>query len=294
LKRWINVIAAAMGSAAVATVGTLTLATRRWNRVTDEYVRQLGRAAQPSEDEASGTVRLAMLESLPAPVLRYFRAVLHDGQSCVRSARVVQTGEFLMPSAEDGWRRFDATQTFTTAPPGFVWDAHIRLFRTFRWPVVNVCDAYLSSEASMTAAISSVVSLVNERGDTHLNAAALQRYLGEAVWFPTALLPSAELTWCSIDDSRALATLTEGTVSVSLEFEFAQAGEIVSCYTPARYRAGKGDYEITPWGGSYRGYEERGEMRVPLDVEAYWNIEGREQPYFRGRLADIAYGFAVE
>jgi hypothetical protein len=47
------------------------------------------------------------------------------------------------------------------------------------------------------------------------------RYLAEAVWLPTALLPVNGVRWSPIDENRALATLQgDDDVSVSLEFRF--------------------------------------------------------------------------
>jgi hypothetical protein len=116
------------------------------------------------------------------------------------------------------------------------------------------------------------------------------RYLAELVWLPTALLPSERLSWSEIDASHARATLDDGPVSVSPDFEFAPSGEIVAVRTPGRPRAsGKGRYDLLPWGGRYRRYDERGGMRVPLEAEAYWVVEGREQLYYRGRTIRIEY-----
>jgi hypothetical protein len=98
-----------------------------------------------------------------------------------------------------------------------------------------------------------------------------------------------------VDDTHARATVTDGTTAVSLEFEFAGEGEIVAVRTPARLRAGKdGSYLPAPWGGRYRRYEEHGRMRLPAEAEVYWVLDGREEPYYRGRNESVAYTFATK
>ena len=71
-----------------------------------------------------------------------------------------------------------------------------------------------------------------------------QRYLAESVWLPTALLPSERLSWSAIDASHARATLQDGPVTVSLDFEIGLGGEILAVKAPSRARASsKGRYD---------------------------------------------------
>jgi hypothetical protein len=53
---------------------------------------------------APATYDAREIEDLPAPVRRYFRAVLRDGQPIVSGARLSQEGEFRQGDREDGWR----------------------------------------------------------------------------------------------------------------------------------------------------------------------------------------------
>lgn len=238
-----------------------------------------------------GTVSFAALPALPAPVERYFRTVLRERQSLVRSARVHQRGEFRGRESEDveaGWRPFEARQVFTAAPPGFVWEAAVRMAPLL---TVRVRDGYVGGKALMVGSLCGVVPVVKAGDGPELRAGALQRYLAESLWFPTALLPREGLEWSPLDESHARATLSHRGTSVSLEFEFGPTGEITSSYAPGRHRAagGKGEYVTLPWGGRYAGYRECGGVRVPMNAEVYWVVGGREQPYYRGRNLSIEY-----
>jgi hypothetical protein len=234
------------------------------------------------------------LEPLPPPVVRYFRRVLRDRQPAIRVARLLQRGQFRSKESVDpaaGWRPFTATQVFSADPPGFVWDARIRMAPFMD---VQVRDACVDGRASMVAALLAVIPVVDESDRDELREGALHRYLAESVWFPTALLPRDGIEWSEIDDSHARATLTDGNTSVSLDFEFAPGGEIVAAFTPGRLRAlsgQAGQYERRPWGGRYGRYEDREGIRVPTEAEVYWVTEGREQPYYRGRLVSVEYEY---
>jgi hypothetical protein len=231
-------------------------------------------------------VSFEVLDQLPLPVARYFRAILTDGQPLVRVARFSQTGKLRTNETKDTWSPFEARQVSTATPPGFVWDAKVRLAPFIH---VRVRDAYEAGTASGQVSLLSFIPLGTDRGRPELNAGALHRYLAEAVWYPTALLPRAGLQWTPIDDHKALATLTDQGTSVSLEFRFDAADQVSGVYAAGRYRKVGRRYELTPWEGHFARYEVRDGMRVPLEGEVGWYLSGQWQPVWGGTLTDLRY-----
>ena len=59
----------------------------------------------------------------------------------------------------------------------------------------------------MRARVLAVYPVVDARHSPELASGALMRYLGEAAWFPTRLVPGSGLTWTPVDDAHADATL---------------------------------------------------------------------------------------
>jgi hypothetical protein len=116
--------------------------------------------------------------------------------------------------------------------------------------------------------------------------------LAEAVWFPAALLPVAGVQWSAIDDSRALATLTHFGTTVSLEYDFNDAGEITGIFTSGRFREVNGKYELTPWAGHLRNYKEKDGMRIPVEADVEWQLPGGSFTYWKGRIVNVEYLFA--
>jgi hypothetical protein len=222
---------------------------------------------------------------VPPPVARYFRRALREGQPYVAAAELVQEGEFFVGNA---WRPFRATQRFTAMSPGFTWDARIQMAPLLP---VYVRDSYVAGSASMRGALLGIVPIVNAAGAPELHAAALHRYLAEAIWFPTALLPRGNVMWNAVDNHAGLATLTDRHTSVSLQFTFNDAGDVIEMFARDRFAAVNGRYEPRPWRGRCAKHAEHDGMRVPVECEVEWLLPEGPSPYWRGRLVDIRYEF---
>lgn len=283
---WIRLTLVGFGLVGVGLGLVVWFGSVHWNGKTSQLVEKLIQAIPQREGK---TVTFKDFEQLPAPVAKYFRWALKEGQPLIRSARITQVGEFRARKADDEWSLFEAKEYFSAQPPGFVWDASIRMAPLMK---VRVRDAYVTGQGSMQVKILSLVSVVDEHGKAELNAGALQRYLAEVVWLPTALLPSEGVKWSAIDDSRALATLTDSGTTVSLEFHFNDVGEITDVFSPGRYREVNGKYELTPWAGHFRNYKERNGMWIPIEAAVEWQLPDGSFPYWKGRIVEVEYDFA--
>ena len=81
----------------------------------------------------------------------------------------------------------------------------------------------------------SCITLV-DFGGPEIDQSALVRYLSEACYYPTALLPSKRLMWTPVDDTHAKATLISKEHKVSGTFEINAKGQIVSMASEDRCR----------------------------------------------------------
>ena len=239
---------------------------------------------------SSSRVRFGDLGPLPEPVRAYLTRTLREGAPLVTGAAVTQRGEILMGDAPGSWRPFVARQLFSTLRPGFVWDARVRLLPWLPQPLVQVRDCYVDGRGATRATLLSR-PLANAEGSAAIDEAALQRYLAEALWFPTALLPSDRVQWTAVDATHAVVTLVDGDVRASLQIEFNADGEPISCYTPSRVRAQGDSFVRLPWGGTLSQWATRDGMRVPLECEVYWVVDGTRRPYFRARNVEVTYTF---
>jgi hypothetical protein len=226
------------------------------------------------------------LDGLPEPVQRYFRAVLRDGQRMIAVARFAGQGQFRRSEAAESWAPFRATQMVTVQPPAFDWDARIAWLPGVR---MLVRDAYVARSGILHATAFGLVTVAQQRGTPELAQGELMRFLAEAPWYPTALLPSQGVHWEAIDSSTARASLTDGPTTVSLDFHFDAAGLVTEIRSQGRYRLLNGVPILTPWQGRFSSYDERSGIRIPLEGEVAWVTPSSPLPYWRGRIVQISY-----
>jgi hypothetical protein len=268
-----------VGIAALAALAAAVLAAarRRWDAATAALRGRLLADAAPQ----AGVFAAATLDGLPAPVARYLRAVLRDGQPIPRHVRIDWAGEFNMgrPGA-DRWVPFTARQDIVPGAPGFVWDARMRTAGI----VVNVRDGLVDGEGSMLGRLLGLATVVDRRGGEAMAVAALQRFLGEAVWLPAALLPAAGVQWQAIDERRALATLIGGTARATLEFRFGTDGMVESVYAASRsYDDGRNPPSQHPWQARLLRYGQVDGATVPVEAVVEWLLTTGAHAYWRGR-----------
>jgi uncharacterized protein DUF6544 len=106
---------------------------------------------------------------------------------------------------------------------------------------------------------------------------------------PTVLLPGNGIAWTALDDGSARATLTDGGISVSLDFFFNPKGEIVRAFTASRFMDREGKAVPTPWECTYGNFAERDGFMVPLQGEAAWLLPEGRFSYYRAAVRQIGF-----
>lgn len=264
----------------------LAYGSHRWQSATAVMHAALEAARRPIEPSHYD---VRELEGLPAPVQRYFRAVLQDGQAMISAVSVAHVGTFNTSETGEQWKPFASTQRVITQRPGFDWEGRIAMLPGL---TVRVHDAYIAGEGILHATLFGLFSLVNLRGTPQVAQGELMRFLAEAAWYPTALLPSQGVCWEAVDETSAKATLRDGDTSLTLLFRFNENSLIESVRAEARGRTVAGTVVPTPWEGRWSDYEPRDGMWIPTKGEVAWMLPEGPKPYWRGRMTQIDYEFA--
>jgi hypothetical protein len=281
--KWLLV---AITLAALAAVALLAWGSRRWDTMTRALEQQLETNRRPVQPARYDEAR--ELAGLPAPVQRYFRAVLKDGAPMVAAVTLEHDGRFNMSETGEQWKPFRSHQRVIVQRPGFVWDGRIAILPGLD---AHVHDAYVGGVGILHPAIAGLWTLADLRGGRELAEGELMRFFAEAAWYPTALLPSQGVRWEAVDDHSARATLADGAIVLTLLFRFAADGTMESVAAAARGRTVGSRTIPTPWEGRWSNPAEREGMRVPLSGEVAWLTPEGRKPYWRGTVRSMGVEF---
>jgi hypothetical protein len=226
----------------VALIVAVWIGSRRQQSTLSAHVNRL---IQSGNAHASATQPRHVPDALPPPVERYLRWALSTAKH-IQEVRIRQTGFLRTDVRSERWMPFEAEHIVVPPATGFVWNARVTVAPLLH---VRVRDALIEGRGSGQVSLLSAFTVAADGNTPEMNSGSLHRYLAEAVWYPTALLPSSKLQWTAIDATKALATLTDRDVSVSLEFRFAATGDVTGIYTPARWGKFTEGYKQVPWEG---------------------------------------------
>lgn len=281
MRSVVRLLGGLAAAALLLAAAAVTVASVVWSRGTEDLrsrLRELEIAGLGVGSRADPT--------LPPPVARFLARSLPDGDVRIRFAEVTHEGSFQMGEGEEGWRPFRSTQFFRAYPPGFVWDARIGMAPLVS---VRVRDGYVGGTGVMKGAVAALVTVVDAAPTPELAQGSLYRYLAEAAWFPTRLLPGAGLSWRAEDDSTAWATLEDRGHAVTLRFRFSPEGDITEVLAPDRAREVDGAYVPAPWVGRFDEHADLHGFRIPLSGQVSWVVADVEVPYWRGRVVEARY-----
>jgi hypothetical protein len=276
---------------AVAAAGLASYGSRRWTEGARVLTSRLEAARTDEKASSASQSRFDSreLHGLPAPVQRYFRAVLKEGQPIVSALTIDMVGTINLSATAEQWKPFTSRQRVVTRRPGFLWDARVAMLPGLP---VRVIDSYIAASGLLYAAIWGMFTVAKVSGGGEIARGELMRFFAEAAWYPTALLPSQGIRWEAIDEHAANASIVDGPLALTLLFRFNDLGLIDSVRAEARGGQVGNKVVMMPWECSLSGYEVRDGMTVPIIGEAAWlRPEGRK-PYFHGTITSLSYEFA--
>jgi hypothetical protein len=286
---WLPWLGLALCVLAAAAIGLSAFGGRRWAGAMQALQDSLeaGRIDGRSDGTTPPTRYDAReLEGLPAPVERYFRAVLKDGQPIVTAATIDLAGTFNMSPTGEQWKPFTSRQRVTTRRPGFLWDAKISMLPGV---TVRVVDSYIVGNGLLHATIQGLFTMAGIQGDGEIARGEFMRWFAEVPWYPTALLPSQGVRWEAVDDRSANATMVDGQLSLSLLFRFNDGGLISSFRAAARGGMVGDKMVMAPWEGIWSNYQTRDGVQVPCTGEVAWMRPEGRKPYFIGTVTALSF-----
>lgn len=215
------------------------------------------------------------LDSLPAPVQRYFKHVLKEGQPYISYVRLTHDGLFKTAFDKD-WIKIEGEQYFTTEKPGFIWRGTTTMF--------TARDMYIADKGRLVVSLFALYKIADAQGEKY-DEGELQRWIAESVWFPTNLLPSDRFSWQAIDDTSARLNFNYKNVTTSFIVRFNNADEIKEMES-LRYM---GEEKREKWLCTMSNYKEIKGVVIPTSAEVLWQLEKGDMPYAKFNVKKIEF-----
>jgi hypothetical protein len=205
------------------------------------------------------------------------------GKKRVSNVYLVQDLKLKMTPEQKEWSPGTAEQYFTVHPPAFNWN-----IKTSMKSILAVAgrDKFENGHAAMTIKLASLIPVVDARNHLKLDQAALQRYLAEIVWFPSAAM-SPQIVWEPIDSNSAKATMQVNKTKASGTFYFDNNGTFLK-YTAFRYKDVE-DKEPILWTVTAIKSEFKNGIKIPVELKAEWALETGKWAWLKLKIKDIHY-----
>ena len=229
----------------------------------------------PERTPALETIPLP--EDLPAPVARYYRAIIGDDIPVVTSA-VITTRAQLRVMGITFPSRFRFTHD---AGQGY---RHYIESTVFGQPLLKVNERYLEGVGRMELPVGII------EDDPKTNDSANLGLWGESIWLPSIFLTDPRVRWEAIDDTHASVTVPfeDGEQTFTVTFD-AQTG-LISRMETMRWKNENAEAR-TRWILEPYGWAEFEGVLIPSPAGVTWEDEGT--PWLVVTIEDLVYNVDV-
>ena len=146
-------------------------------------------------------------------------------------------------------------------------------------------DKFADGKGDMEIKVGSLFPVVSERSNEKLNQAALQRYLAEIGWYPTAAL-RPYINWEELDEHTAEATMEYEGTSGSVTFQFSDGYDLEKI-TAMRYRDTGEKAEKKEWIGEVKETKVVKGLRMPTKIDISWVLEDEVFTWYKFEVTHI-------
>ena len=195
--------------------------------------------------------------------------------------RLTQTGRMKRSLDTQSWMAFTATQTISTRACEFDWRAKAGPFG-----VISARDALDHDEGRFDIMVLGAIPIARAEHTTSLVRGELMRYLAELPWAPAAILLNTTLRWREDGPDTLAVSAGAGETASEVMLNLDSDGRIAGGFTPNRPRSATAPFLPTPWRGRFSHYRLHKDLWLPFAGEVAWEIDGKEVPYWEGRIEE--------
>ncbi len=217
------------------------------------------------------------IQHLPDVVKRYLRYTNIIGKEKIKTIRLKQGGGFRL-KPDDEFKTMKAEQYINTETQEFYWKGKVG--------VITAIDKFIKGKGNMTVKLLGLVKVAEMEGEK-VDQGELIRFLAEGVWFPSIFVENF-ISWKSIDDTTAEATIRIKETSASAIFYFNKKNEVFRI-TAERYMEKDGEFTLQDWEIQIREYKILSGIFIPNKTDVIWNLDGGKFCWYKPEIYEIEY-----
>jgi len=223
------------------------------------------------------------LENLPIPAKRWLKNSGVVGKPYIATAKVLQSAQLKMNPEQEKWLSAKATQISNLQQPSFIWNVDVKMNSLMHF---YGRDILMNGDGSMLIKLNALFTIVNETGPK-ISEGSMQRFLGEMVWFPTLAL-SENVSWQSVDDTTAIATMSFKEKQVSGSFKFNSEGDFIQ-FSAMRYMGNDANAQRHEWVLEVADYQVFEGIKIPSKMTAAWKLPEGDWTWLKLQIDDVTY-----
>jgi len=225
-----------------------------------------------------------MIGSLPSCIKRWLSVIGAVGHEQINLVSLKQSGLMKLRPEQKQWTVTEAEQISYTDPPAFRWIVKLKMGKGV---VVTGKDSFLEGKASMHIKLAGIIPISKTVDDEKTNESALQRYLMELAWYPSAVL-SPFISWEEVDAYSATATINYEGLKGSVTYFFNEQSELLKVEA-WRYKDSGEDARPLLCVGTVKEQRKVGGLTVPVKMEITWMLEEGPFTWYRFDVHDIRF-----
>lgn len=224
------------------------------------------------------------IESLPNPVKKYFQTCGYIGTPKMALMKGVYKNVDFLLSKDKPYTKIEYIEYFFVKEP-----VHLAFVDTTMFGIpFQGFDSYIDGIGEMKGVIAKTFTLFNQAG-SEMDISCLVTVLSACLLVPNIALQDY-ISWESIDDTHAKATITYYGISASGIFSFTENGEMISFTTNDRWETQTdGTATQIPWSIIFGEYINKSGIKQPTYIKVAWHYENVDSVYFNSNNATIEY-----
>ncbi|MCK5344750.1 MAG: hypothetical protein KAR20_15155, partial [Candidatus Heimdallarchaeota archaeon] len=228
------------------------------------------------------------LNDLPYPVANWLNLSGIIGKEKIHTVWLSQNIRMKMKPGQKEWNEAVAEQYFSVENPAFIWKVQMNMA-----PLIKITgrDKFVDGKGEMLIKLFSSLNIANEKGEK-MDEGALQRFLAEIVWFPSAAL-SQYITWEAIDSLSAKAIMNYKGTTGSGTLYFNELGDFVK-FSTIRYKDNEADAQRYEWLVTVKEHSMMSGIKIPTKIEVTWMLENGNWTWLDLEITDIRYNTSIE